>query len=72
MSATEEASFDAGELTIRAPEGAGSNRCAAYHPATFGVDQLFSQWELVEHTPAGALGNPHQDLYIFRKSGVSA
>ncbi len=67
MTASEVASFDAGNLVIRAPEVPGSNRCAAYHPVGFVKRRLFSDWLLLVHLPAGARGNPHQDLYVFAK-----
>ena len=71
MTVSEVASFDAGHLVVRASEVPGSNRCAAYHPFRYVAGHLFSDWLLVEHLPAGALGNPPQDLYLFRHSSSS-
>jgi SAM-dependent methyltransferase len=49
---------------LKAP---GSNTCAAYHPAEYVREELARGLELLEHVSQGARGNPHQDLYVFRK-----
>jgi len=60
--------FSQGELVVknnvRAP---GSNTCSAYHPSAYVRDHLTSGLDLVEFSPEGAKGNPHQDLYVVRK-----
>ena len=63
----ERAAFHAGRLVVRRPELAGTNLCTAFHPETYVRERLAGGLELVDHVPEGAAGNPHQDLYLFRK-----
>jgi SAM-dependent methyltransferase len=56
-----------GECVVRWAEVAGANLCSAFHPPAFVRDRLADGWELVEHVPRGALGNPEQDLIVLRK-----
>jgi SAM-dependent methyltransferase len=56
-----------GECVVRWAEVAGANLCSAFHPPAFVRDRLADGWELVEHVPRGALGNPVQDLIVLRK-----
>lgn len=55
---------------VKAP---GSNTCAAYHPPAYVVEKLAQGigLDLVEQVPQGARGNPHQDLYVFRKPDLA-
>jgi len=59
--------FGAGEIVVRWQEVAGSNLCAAYHPAG-ALARLADGFEEIEHVEEGARGNPHQDLHVFRRS----
>lgn len=60
--------FARGELVVKNNlKAPGSNTCAAYHPAAYVRDHLTAGLELVDHIHEGARGNPHQDLYVFRK-----
>jgi SAM-dependent methyltransferase len=61
------ARFDAGELAVRHAEDAGSNVCGAYHPEGYVRGTLAAGWEVAAFVPEGALGNPHQDLWLLRK-----
>jgi SAM-dependent methyltransferase len=63
----EQRRFLAGELVVRWEQVAGTNLCAAYHPQAWVVERLAPRFELVEFVPEGALGNPHQDLYLLWK-----
>lgn len=63
----ERRAFRAGRLVVRRPELAGTNVCTAFHPERYVREQLGRGLELLEHVPEGAEGNPHQDLYLFRK-----
>ena len=56
-----------GECVVRWAEVAGTNLCTTFHPPAFVRDRLADGWELVEHVPRGALGNPEQDLVVLRK-----
>jgi SAM-dependent methyltransferase len=59
--------FEAGEIVVKNEVEAGSNRCGAYHPLAYVRDKLSHGFALVEFVPEGAAGNPHQDLFLFRK-----
>lgn len=63
----ERASFDSGQLVVRRADTAGSNWCGAYHPPLWVAAHLESGFRRLEHRPDGALGNPHQDYYLFAK-----
>lgn len=58
--------FRAGEIVVRWQEVAGSNLCAAYHPAG-SLALLAEGFEEVAHVEEGAQGNPHQDVHVFRR-----
>jgi len=60
--------FSAGQLVVVASEDAGSNACGAYHPPEYVRTELAAGFEVLEFTPEGALGNPHQDLWLLRKA----
>jgi SAM-dependent methyltransferase len=60
--------FEGGELIVKNNMKApGSNTCSAYHPPIYVNNQLAKGLDPVDHVPQGARGNPHQDLYLFRK-----
>jgi SAM-dependent methyltransferase len=67
LTPAERATFDAGGLVVRWPEGAGTNLCSAFHPSSFVKERLAAGLEVAELVPEGAKGNPHQDLYLLRK-----
>ena len=68
LSAEERARFEAGELVVRQPRVAGTNVCAAYPPVEAMRRVVPPGLEVVEHRPAGALGNPTQDLWVLRRA----
>ncbi len=59
--------YDRGEPVVRLLGREGSNDCAAFHPPAYVHDRLVRGLEIVEYRPEGALGNPRQDLWLFRK-----
>jgi SAM-dependent methyltransferase len=68
LTATERSSYEQGRLVVRHASGAGTNLCAAYHPAAFVRERFSEGFVLVEHTTAGfAGGAPEQDLVVLRK-----
>lgn len=67
LTPAERARFEAGELVVRWGGVAGTNLCTTFHPR-FYLQQLAEGFELLEHVPEGATGNPHQDLSVLRKA----
>jgi SAM-dependent methyltransferase len=67
LSPAEQVAFRRGEVVVRFEEVAGTNLCTTFHPPAFVRDRLGAGLELVEDVPEGAKGNPHQDLFLFRK-----
>jgi SAM-dependent methyltransferase len=67
LHAAERTRFDAGRLVVRWAEGAGTNLCSAFHPRAYVEGTLAAGLDLLEFSPEGAAGNPHQDLYLLRK-----
>lgn len=65
---SERARFAAGTLVVRASEDAGSNACGAYHPSEYVRATLASGFDVLDHVPQGALGNPPQDLWVLQKT----
>lgn len=59
--------FEAGHLVVRRAATAGSNWCGAYHPRAWVEANLLNGFRLLEHSPEGALGNPHQDFYLLER-----
>lgn len=57
-----------GRLVLREPSVAGTNVCAAYHPAGALERLLPGDLKVVRHVAAGARGNPPQDLWVLRRS----
>ena len=67
MTADERRAFEAGRLAVRA-DSPGSNACAAFHPHDYVKQTLVADlFDVVAFVPEGALGNPHQDLYLLRR-----
>ena len=67
LSGDERARFERGEVVVRFEQVAGTNLCTAFHPPDYVKTKLAVGLELVEEAPEGAKGNPHQDLFLFRK-----
>jgi SAM-dependent methyltransferase len=65
----EKARFDSGQVVVRWEEGAGTNLCSAWHPPAYARGRLAEAGGLdyEAFVAEGALGNPHQDLHVFRK-----
>jgi SAM-dependent methyltransferase len=60
--------FERGGLVVKNDVKApGSNTCAAYHPFAYVRDRISVGLELADFQPKAAMGNPHQDLYVFHK-----
>ena len=66
LNAAERAQFEAGDLVVRWGAVAGTNLCTTFHPRSY-LERLAEGFELLEHVPEGATGNPHQDLSVLRK-----
>lgn len=56
-----------GELVVYGGEHEGSNSCTAFHPDVYVREKLLRDLIVVDHVPEGALGNPHQDVYLLKK-----
>ena len=67
LTSSERAAYDAGRVVVRWESVAGTNLCTAYHPTAYVRETLARDFELLEHVPEGAAGNPHQDLVVLRK-----
>jgi len=67
LPAVERARYDAGQAVVRLPGREGTNHCAAFHPPAYVRDRLARGFDVVDHVPEGALGNPRQDLWLLRK-----
>ncbi len=67
LSPAERESFECGEVVVRYEEVAGTNLCTVFHPPAYVRERLGAGLELVLEAPEGAKGNPHQDLFLFRK-----
>jgi SAM-dependent methyltransferase len=59
--------FESGELVVRHDDRPGSNACGAYHPGAYVRERLPASFQVVDHIPEGALGNPFQDLWLLRR-----
>lgn len=64
----EKQKFQRGECVTRWHSVAGKNLCNSYHPPAFIQGPLSQHFQLREHLPEGALGNPPQDLIVLRKA----
>ena len=67
LTSSERAAYDAGRFVVRWESVAGTNLCTTYQPETYVRETLAENFELLEHVPEGAAGNPHQDLVVLRK-----
>jgi SAM-dependent methyltransferase len=61
------ARYDAGELIVQGGRRAGSNDCAVFHPPAYVRKAMLDGFELLDHVPEGARGNPRQDYWLVRK-----
>ncbi len=64
--------FRRGELVVRWGDLPGTNLCSAYHPEAYLRETFGAGLDLVELAPEGALGNPTQDLVLFRARGKAS
>jgi SAM-dependent methyltransferase len=67
LTAAERETFRCGEVVVRFQKVAGTNLCTTFHPPAWVRGELGPGLELVVEVPEGARGNPHQDLFLFRK-----
>lgn len=67
LTEVEQQQYRRDELVVRHSIAAGTNRCAAFHPPAYVRRHLPPGAALVDHSPEGARGNPHQDTYLIRK-----
>jgi SAM-dependent methyltransferase len=69
LDAAEQRRFRAGELIVRWGEVPGTNLCTTFHPPEWVREHLLPHgFEEVAFVPEGARGNPHQDLFLLRRS----
>jgi len=64
--------FTQGNLVTKITGDAGSNRFGSYHPKSYIESRFTKHMQLLRFIPGGALGNPHQDVFVLRKSTVSS
>lgn len=64
---TERARYDAGQVIVKAGRRAGSNDCATFHPPSYVHAAMLDGFDLLDHVPEGARGNPRQDYWLLRK-----
>lgn len=60
----------AGEIVVILPKKQGQNECAAFHPPKAFRSLVAGVFEVLDFVPEGAKGNPVQDLWVCRKSGL--
>src|SRR5262249_27140661 len=70
LDADERVRFRAGDLVVRWEQVAGTNLCSAFHPESYVRTHLANGLDVVEFSPQGAVGNPHQDLTVLRYGSV--
>jgi SAM-dependent methyltransferase len=67
LNVAEQQRFESGQVVVKDPQSAGTNRCGVYMSAEC-VRALFApSFELLDAEPEGAAGNPRQDLYLLAK-----
>jgi SAM-dependent methyltransferase len=59
--------FTGGELVARDAGPEGSNLYGTYHPEAWVRARLAGPFEVRDFVPEGALGNPWQDVWLFRR-----
>jgi SAM-dependent methyltransferase len=67
LAADERERFAAGDVVVRWEEVAGTNLCTTFHPPAYVRERLAAAFEQVDFVAEGATGNPHQDLFVFRR-----
>lgn len=69
LSLEEQLRFGAHQLVVKYADQAGTNVCGAYHPPSYVRSEFIrgTNYQVVDHIPQGAKGNPHQDIYLLRK-----
>jgi SAM-dependent methyltransferase len=67
LSSVERRRFDSGAFVARREQGSGTNLCSAFHPEDYLRGAFTRGFRLLEHVPAGALGNPRQDLTLLQR-----
>ena len=67
LNKAERRSFLDGHAVTRHSRSAGMNLCCAFHPEDWVRKNLAVDFEVVDFVPEGALGNPRQDLWLFRR-----
>jgi SAM-dependent methyltransferase len=67
LSEQERAIFLRGQVVTRFERSEGTNLCCAFHPEGFVRRVLANDFEVMDHVPEGATGNPHQDVWLLRK-----
>ena len=60
--------YRAGEVVVRWEQVAGTNLCTAFHPPVYVRERLAARFEALDFVAEGAKGNPHQDLFVFRRT----
>lgn len=68
LSAEERAELERAGVVVRRAGLENSNYCNAFHRPWFVRDRLFKGLEERVYEPEGALGSPHQDLYVFERT----
>lgn len=59
--------FSQGEMSVFGADVAGTNMCNTFHPYQYMKIKFAPHMELMDFIKEGALGNPRQDVYLFRK-----
>lgn len=62
--------YNRGELVVYGGEVEGSNICTVHHPDAYVLGKLAAGLTFIDHVPKGALGNPHQNVYLFQKPPI--
>lgn len=62
--------FNRGEMSVFGGQVAGTNMCNTFHPYEYMNTKFAPHLELVDYVKEGALGNPRQDVYLFKKKTV--
>jgi SAM-dependent methyltransferase len=63
----EQEKFRSGQLVTRNGGEQGSNFFGTYHPRAYVTGKLARAFDVVDHIPEGAAGNPRQDAFLLRK-----
>lgn len=56
--------YDAGEFVVSDETMEGTNRCVAYHPHRWVIEQMLEGFELLEFAPQGSAMTGGQDYYL--------